>query len=179
MLLEAWTVEYKGKERRGRKPDQWIECRIVRMYHGTVYGGSNGTGRTVEEARLSAVLGLARAICDDPSAFKHDAEAILMGEQLRWWENKLHELHESLEFGEEVTGSEKKLRRRIKLLEQLQAEWQEDHDYWPEKAQDSSQAEHKAEGQATPGKAFAASARAAAASLSAAAAAVQAARADT
>ena len=132
-LIEHWTVEFTGRNRLRRKPEEWIECRVVKMYHGTVYGGANGTGKTVEEARLNAVLGLARAICDDSTAFQHDADEIMKGEQYRWWKGKLHDLHEALEFteGEDDPG-DKKLRRRMKLTEQLMAEWQEEHDYWPE-----------------------------------------------
>jgi hypothetical protein len=130
-LREEWTVEYVGRSRMHRPADDWVECRIVHMYHSTIYGGANGTGKTVEEARLNGVLGLARAICNDGEAFKHDSYEIFRQQQLGWFEDKLQEYRESLELGEDVIGSEKKLKRRIKLLEQLTAEWQEDHDYWP------------------------------------------------
>jgi hypothetical protein len=99
------------------------------MYHSTIYGGANGVGRTVEEARLEAVLGLARAITDDETAFDHDADEIFKAEQYRWWQCHISDVQEMLDAGE-VTR--KRGRRRIKLLEQLMAEWQEDHDYWPE-----------------------------------------------
>lgn len=132
VLLEAWHVEFTGKNRVRRKPEEWIECRVVKMYHGTIYGGATGVGKTVEEARLEAVLGLARAICDDVTAFDHDADEIFKAEQYRWWLGKIQECRESLEFGEETEGSEKKIKRRIRRLENLMAEWQEDHDYWPE-----------------------------------------------
>jgi hypothetical protein len=132
LLLEAWHVEFKGMGRLRRKPEEWVECRIVKMYHGTIYGGANGTGKTVEEARLEAVLGMARAICDDVTAFDHDADEIFKAEQYRWWLDKIQECRESLELGEETPGSARKLKKRIKRLENLMAEWQEDHDYWPE-----------------------------------------------
>lgn len=137
-LTETWQVEFKGMNRRHRKLSEWVECRVIKMYHGTTYGGANGVGRTVEEARLNAVLGLARAITDDVTAFDHDADEIFKAEQYRWWLSKLQECRESLEFDEETPKSRRKLKRRINRIEQLMGEWQEEHDYWPE-AQDTSQ----------------------------------------
>jgi hypothetical protein len=137
VLLEAWHVEFKCVSRR-RPPSEWVECRVVKMYHGTIYGGANGVGKTVDEARLEAVLGLARAICDDFTAFDHDADEIFKAEQHRWWLSKLQECRESLEFGEGTPKSARKLKRRIRQIEQLMGEWQEEHDYWPE-AEDADQ----------------------------------------
>ena len=130
-LIEHWTVEFTGRSRLRRKPEEWIECRVVKMYHGTVYGGANGAGKTVEEARLNAVLGLARAICDDGSAFQHDADEIFKYEQYRWWQSKIQDEQECLLEGES-SKERRKIKRRIKRLENLMAEWQENYDYWPE-----------------------------------------------
>ena len=79
-LTEHWHVEFTGKNRIHRPVEEWIECRIVKMYHSTIYGGANGLGKNVDEARLEAVLGLARAICDDVTAFDHDADEIFKAE---------------------------------------------------------------------------------------------------
>lgn len=138
VLIEAWHVEFTGKNRR-RPPEEWIECRVVRMYHSTIYGGANGVGKTVDEARLEAVLGLARAICDDSTAFDHDADEIFKAEQYRWWQGKLQEQQDELEEKDNPSpGQRKKVQRRIRRIEQLMGEWQEEHDYWPE-AQDADQ----------------------------------------
>jgi hypothetical protein len=131
-LSESWLVEFVGKSRLHRTPEQWVECRVVRMYHGTIYGGANGVGKTVDEARLEAVLGLARAITDDVSAFDHDADEIFKAEQYRWWLGKIQECREALESGEDTPKYARKLKRHIKRIENMMAEWQEDHDYWPE-----------------------------------------------
>jgi aspartate oxidase len=112
------------------------------MYHSTIYGGSHGYGKTVDEARLNAVLGLARAICDDGTAFNYDAEEIFKAQQLSWWQSRIQQEREELELLEEdKPGSNRyarKIERRIKLLEQLQGEWQEEHDYWPEEAREAT-----------------------------------------
>jgi hypothetical protein len=140
-LSEEWLVEYTGRGYRA-SADRRVECRIVNMYHSTVYGGANGHGKTVDEARLNAVLGLARAICDDATAFRYDADEIMKGEQLRWWQGRIQQEQEELELLEEDKpgsnhSARKKIERRIKLLEQLQGEWQEEHDYWPEEAREA------------------------------------------
>lgn len=145
-LTEHWEVEYTGKGyQQQRDPAKRIECRVVKMYHSTIYGGSNGTGATVEEARLNAVLGLARAICNDGTAFNYDADEIFKGQQLRWFESKRQELQDELsdlesEFEQPRKGSSeiKKVRQRIKQLEQLQAEWQDEHDYWPAETEETN-----------------------------------------
>jgi hypothetical protein len=144
MLLEAWHVEFKGVSRR-RPPEEWVECRVVRMYHGTIYGGATGVGKTVEEARLEAVLGLARAITDDVTAFDHDADEIFKGEMLHWFANTIKEQQELLDDEEEITPKAlKRGQRRINLLEELLAMWQEDHDYWPEEESDTQEARREA-----------------------------------
>lgn len=142
MLIEAWAVEFKGVSRRSKPVDEWVECRIVKMFHGTVYGGAHGVGKTVDEARLNAVLGLANAICDDTSAFDHDADEIFKAEVYRWFQSKLQEIRDEQEAleGEYDNPSKgasemKKLNRRAKLVEQLMAEWQEDYDYYPAEAE--------------------------------------------
>jgi hypothetical protein len=132
MLVEAWEVQFKGRNRARRPVEEWVECRVVNMFHSTIYGGANGTGRTVEEARLEAVLGLARAICDDLTAFDHDADEIFKAEQLRWFQSTIAEQAEIIEDEESSPKQHKKAMRRIKLLEELQGIWQEDHDYWPD-----------------------------------------------
>jgi hypothetical protein len=146
MLLEAWHVEFKGVSRR-RPPEEWVECRVVRMYHGTIYGGATGVGKTVEEARLEAVLGLARAITDDVTAFDHDADEIFKGEQYRWWLSRIQEergiLDEDYEEKERPRIN-KRAERRIKLLEEQMAIWQEEHDYWPEEESDTQEARREA-----------------------------------
>jgi hypothetical protein len=142
VLLEAWHVEFVGKQRRSRPVDEWIECRVVKMYHGTIYGGANGVGKTVEEARLNAILGLANAICDDVTAFDHDADEIFKGEMYRWWSGKLDELAEEIDSLDEKEDAAriKKLRARINRLHKIMCLWQEDYDYWPE-TPDSEEAE--------------------------------------
>jgi hypothetical protein len=133
VLLEGWHVEFTGKNRVHRPAEEWIECRIVKMYHNTIYGGANGVGRTVDEARLEAVLGMARAICDDVTAFDHDADEIFKDEMLHWFANTIKEQQENLDDDEEITPKAlKRGQRRINLLEELLAMWQEDHDYWPD-----------------------------------------------
>jgi hypothetical protein len=143
-LSESWQVEFTGKSRLHRSPEQWVECRVVRMYHSTIYGGANGVGKTVDEARLEAILGLARAITDDVTAFDHDADEIFKAEQYRWWLSKVEECREALESGEDTPRSERKLRHRIKRIEKLMAEWQEDHDYWPEEESAEPEARRQA-----------------------------------
>jgi hypothetical protein len=127
-LTEMWEVEFSGQDWRGQ-PDKRIRCRIKEMYTSAIYGGAHGYGATVDEARLNAVLGLARAICDDPNAFSYNAEEIFKAQQLGWFEGRIQEERDLLDSKD---FSHQKTRRRIKLLEQLQAEWQEEHDYWPE-----------------------------------------------
>jgi len=147
VLTEHWEVQYKGQPRIHKPVEEWVECRVVRMYHSTVYGGAAGRGTTVDEARLEAVLGLARAICDDVSAFQHDADEIFKAEMLRWFEETIKEQQDILdeEYEEKDRPKiDKKAQRRIKLLEELQAMWQEDHDYWPEK-EEASRAAARAE----------------------------------
>jgi hypothetical protein len=144
MLMEAWHVEFKGMSRIRRPAEEWVECRIVKMYHGTVYGGATGVGSTVDEARLEAVLGLARAICDDVTAFDHDADEIFKGEQHRWWLSRIQEETDILDDEEMQPKDYKKARRRIELLEQQLAIWQEEHDYWPEEESADQEARSKA-----------------------------------
>lgn len=163
-LTENWTVEFTGKSRIRRPVEEWVECRVVKMYHSTIYGGANGTGKTVEEARLEAVLGLARAITDDVTAFDHDADEIFKAEQYRWWLGKIQDCRESLEFGEDTAKSERKLKRHIKRLENMMAEWQEDHDYWPE---EKAEADTRIEARAAQIRADTARRRAASARLAA------------
>jgi hypothetical protein len=133
-LLEYWVVEYTGKDRRRRRIDEWVECRIIKMYHSTIYAGSTGYGKTVDEARLNAVLGLACAICDDSTAFQHDADDIFRKQQLGWFNAKMSELRDELDLldDDDPPKAVKQVKRRIKCLDQLTAEWQEEHDYWPE-----------------------------------------------
>lgn len=144
-LTEQWEVEYIGRGFRSSTPDKRVECRIVKMYHSTIYGGANGHGKTVDEARLNAVLGLARAICDDGTAFNYDAEEIFKAQQLSWWKSRIQQEQEELELLEDEDEpprsrprERRKIERRIKLLEQLQGEWQEEHDYWPEEAREAA-----------------------------------------
>jgi hypothetical protein len=144
LLLEAWHVEFKGMGRRNRQPEEWVECRVVKMYHGTVYGGATGVGSTVEEARLEAVLGLARAICDDVSAFDHDAEEIFNAEQHRWWLSRIQEETDILDDSEMGPKDKKKAARKLALMEEQLAIWQEEHDYWPEEESANDEARRKA-----------------------------------
>src|SRR4051794_13577654 len=138
------------------------------MYHGTIYGGANGVGKTVDEARLEAVLATARAICDDSTAFDHDADEIFKAEQYRWWQDKLQEQQEELEEKDNPgPGQRKKAQRRIRLIEQLMGEWQEEHDYWPE---EKAEASDRIEARAAKIRADTARRRAASAALAAVAA---------
>jgi hypothetical protein len=178
-LTEHWQVEFTGMSRIMRPVEKWIECRMVKMYHSTIYAGSVGKGRTVEEARLNMVLAVARAICQDMTAFGHDADEIFKGEQYRWWLSKIQEYQDELEAEEEDAPRKShitKLKRRIKLLEQMMAEWQEEHDYWPEEDAEAATEENPRLARL---KADIARRRAASASLSATAAAVEAGRAVT
>lgn len=131
-LVEHWEVEFEGKDRRSQKPYRYVEARLRRWYHNTYYGGSGGEGETVDEARLAMVLSLARAICNDGDAFQHDADDIFRGEMLRWFQGKIQEYDDYLELEDLTDKQARKTKRRIRLLEQLTAEWQEDYDYWPE-----------------------------------------------
>ena len=138
-LTEQWEVEFIGRGYRHASPDKRVECRVVKMYHGTIYGGAHGFGKTVDEARLNAVLGLARAICDDGSAFNYDAEEIFKAQQLGWFEARLKEEQEALELLDEGATQKERRRiiRRINLIDKLMGEWQEEHDYWPEEVEEA------------------------------------------
>jgi hypothetical protein len=133
-LTEMWEIQYEGRERRGQRPYRIVTGTIKHWFHSTYYGGATGEGETVQEARLAMVLGLARAICNDESAFSYDAEQIGKSIMLHWFQDKLKELVAEFDVEDLTEKQSKKLRRRIKFLEQLTAEWQEDNDYWPEEA---------------------------------------------
>ena len=133
VLMEAWHVEYTGKRRLSRPAEEWIECRVVKMYHCTIYGGANGNwqdgrGSATERragARPMPSAMTCRRLTTTPTRSSRPRS-------YRWWLGKLQECRESLEDGEDAPGSEKKLKRRIKQLENMMAEWQEDYDYYPE-----------------------------------------------
>jgi hypothetical protein len=132
-----WEVQFEGRERRGQRPYRIVTGTLKHWFHSTYYGGATGEGETVPEARLAMVLGLARAICDDESAFSYDAEQLGNSKMLHWFQSKLEELVAEFEVEDLTEKQSKKLRRQIKFLEQLMAEWQESNDYWPEEADDT------------------------------------------
>ena len=146
-LSETWEIEFEGRERRHEKPHRYITGSVRRWYHGTYYGGSTGEGETVDEARLSMVLGLARAICDDESAFQHDADELANFRMLHWFQDKIKELRDEEDSPEDLTVKRsKQLDRRIRFLERLQGEWQEENDFWPEENDEhTSQATREAD----------------------------------
>ncbi len=135
-LEETWTIRFEGRERRGEKPFRFVTGTILRWYNGTYYGGSTGEGETVDEARLAMVLGLARAICNDESAFNHDAEELGNWAQLHWFQAKIKELQEERDSEDLTSKAAKRLDRKINFLELLMAEWQEDSDFWPDDEED-------------------------------------------
>ena len=140
VLTEQWEIQFTGRGRIHRPVEEWVECRIVKMYHSTIYGGAHGTGSTVDEARLEAVLGMARAICDDVTAFDHDADEIFKAEQHRWFLGQIKEHQDNLDDDEDLdTKTRKRDQRRIDVLEELLGIWQEDHDYYPEEASADSE----------------------------------------
>jgi hypothetical protein len=122
--------------------------------------------------RSGSSVASSRAICDDVTAFDHDADEIFKGEQYRWWQAKLIEANNELEEERDDAPRKSqitKLKRRIKRLENLMAEWQEDHDYWPEE----EGADNRVEARAAKIRADTAKRRAASARISALAAAAR------
>jgi hypothetical protein len=133
-LEEVWRFEYVPLPLAYRGPER-VRARMVWWPNSTHYATSV-EARTIFEARLHMVLQLARAICDDTSAFQHDAEDIYRADTLRWFQSRRKELVEELEaenWSAKVSAkSARKLNRKLAFLDRLIAEWQEDHDYWPD-----------------------------------------------
>lgn len=144
-LTETWEIIFEGREARGPNGyRRFITGTIGKWFHTTIYGGSTGEGQTIDEARLAMVLGIARAICDDESAFIHNADEISKAQTLRWFQSKAEELATELDeeqHSEVVRQSVcNKYQRRMKFLDQLTAEWQDEHDYWPEETKEEDAA---------------------------------------
>lgn len=140
VLTENWEIKYEGVGRHGP-----VEVRaMLKTWPNTTYYASGVEAETVDQARLMLVLQQARAICDDENAFQHDADELANQGTLRWFNSKLQELKDEIEMLEDEdepakshTRELRRLQRRIKLVEQLTAEWQEDNDFWPEEADDT------------------------------------------
>jgi hypothetical protein len=94
-LEEVWRFEYVPLPLAYRGPER-VRARMVWWPNSTHYATSV-EARTIFEARLHMVLQLARAICDDTSAFQHDAEDIYRADTLRWFQSRRKELVEELE----------------------------------------------------------------------------------
>lgn len=136
-LTETWEITFEGRE--SRSPGgyrRFVTGTISKWFHGTIYGGNAGEGQTIDEARLAMVLGTARAICDDDTAFVHDADQLHLARTLAWFTGRMEELEEELEEEQQGELPRKsvcnKLKRQMKFLNQLTAEWQEEHDYYPQ-----------------------------------------------
>lgn len=135
VLTENWEIKYEGVGRHGP-----VAVRaMLKTWPNTTYYASSVEAETVDQARLMLVLQQARAICDDETAFQHDADELANQATLHWFNSKVRELRDEAEMLEDEdepakshTRELRRLQRRIKLVEQLTAEWQEDNDYWPE-----------------------------------------------
>ena len=129
-LVEVWRIEYEPMPLAHRGPDR-VRGRMVWWPHATHYA-SSVEAPDIHTARLQIVLGQARAICDDALAFKYDEDNIHNANMLAWFNGKLQELHDEEDAEGLTVKRSKQLDREIRLLERLVAEWQEEHDYWPE-----------------------------------------------
>lgn len=134
-LSETWEIEYECVTGTGISE---VRGRLT-AWPNTTYYAASATGATVDEVRLKIVLGLARGVCDDETAFQHDARDIHLADMRQWFLGKQQEIKEQIETEKADKDSEdydaveiRELLEKLATIRALFGEWGEDHDYYPE-----------------------------------------------